>query len=134
MVIGTGGKTIKEIKDVTGADIDIEDDGTVYITGKGDSAERAQKIIEDMTHEFVVGERFRAEVVKITEFGAFVRFNGNTEGLVHISEIAPRRLATVDEVLKVGDIVPVVLKEIDERGRLKLSIKDIDPNWFDKIK
>lgn len=134
LVIGTGGKTIKEIKDATGAQIDIEDDGTVYITGKGDSAERAQKIIEGMTHEFVVGERFRAEVVKITEFGAFVRFNGGTEGLVHISEITPQRLKTVDEVLKVGDIVPVVLKEIDERGRLKLSIKDIDPQWFDKIK
>ncbi len=134
LVIGTGGKTIKEIKDATGAQIDIEDDGTVYITGKGDSAERAQKIIEDMTHEFKVGERFRAEVVKIAEFGAFVRFNGSNEGLVHISEICPRRLATVDEVLHVGDIVPVVLKEIDDRGRLKLSIKDIDPNWFDKIK
>ncbi|MEI6843337.1 MAG: polyribonucleotide nucleotidyltransferase [bacterium] len=133
LVIGTGGKTIKEIKDVTGAQIDIEDDGTVYITGKGDGAERAKKIIEDMTHEFKPGDRFRAEVVKIMEFGVFVRFNGNTEGLVHISEITPRRLKTVDEVLKVGDIVPVVLKEVDERGRLKLSIKDIDPEWFDKI-
>lgn len=134
LIIGSGGKTIKEIKDATGTEIDIEDDGSVYITGKSENAERAKKIIEDMTHEFKVGERFRAEVVKIMEFGAFVRFNGDNEGLVHISEIAPRRLKTVDELLHVGDIVPVVLKEIDDRGRLKLSIKDLDPQWFDKIK
>jgi polyribonucleotide nucleotidyltransferase len=134
LVIGTGGKTIKEIKEATGADIDIEDDGTVYITGKGDGAERAQKIIEQMTYEPKPGDKFRAQVVKTTDFGAFVRLAGTeVEGLVHISEICPRRLQTVEEVLKVGDIVPVVLKEIDERGRLKLSIKDIDPQWFDKI-
>lgn len=135
LVIGTGGKTIKEIKESTGADIDIDDDGTVYITGRGDGAEKAKKIIEDMTWEPKVGERFRAEVVKITEFGAFVKLNGSsTEGLVHISEISPKRLKSVDEVLKVGDIVPVVLKEIDDKGRLKLSIKDIDPEWFDKVR
>ncbi len=134
LVIGTGGKTIKEIKEKTGAEIDIEDDGTVYITGKKGACEQTKKIIEDMTHEFLVGDRMRAEVVKITEFGAFVRVNGGTEGLVHISEIVPRRLQTVAEVLKVGDVVPVVLKEVDERGRLKFSIKDIDPVWFDKIK
>ncbi|OHA88139.1 MAG: polyribonucleotide nucleotidyltransferase [Candidatus Zambryskibacteria bacterium RIFCSPHIGHO2_01_FULL_43_25] len=133
LVIGTGGKTINDIKDKTETEIDIEEDGTVYITGKKDGVEKAQKIIEEMTHEFAVGDRMRAEVVKITEFGAFVRVNGGTEGLVHISEIAPRRLKTVDELLRVGDVVPVVVKEIDERGRLKFSIKDIDPNWFDKV-
>ena len=133
LVIGTGGKTIKEIKEHTGVDaIDIDDDGTVFITGKGDTCEQAKKIIEEMTHEFLVGDKARAEVVKIAEFGAFVRLAGSsTEGLVHISEIVPRRLQSVDEVMKVGDIVPVVIKEIDERGRLKLSIKDIAPNWFD---
>lgn len=136
LVIGSGGKTIKEIKEHTGVDaIDIDDDGTVFITGKGDSCEKAQKIIENMTHEYVVGERMRAEVVKIAEFGAFVRLAGSdTEGLVHISEIVPRRLQSASEVMKVGDIVPVVIKEIDERGRLKLSIKDIAPNWFDQQK
>ncbi len=133
LVIGTGGKTIKEIKEKTGVDaIDIDDDGTVFITGKGDTCEQAKKIIEEMTHEFLVGDRARAEVVKIAEFGAFVRLaNSNTEGLVHISEIVPRRLQSASEVMKVGDIVPVVIKEIDERGRLKLSIKDIAPQWFD---
>lgn len=136
LVIGTGGKTIKEIKEHTGVDaIDIDDDGTVFITGKGDSCDKAKKIIEDMTHEYVVGERMRAEVVKIADFGAFVRLaNSDTEGLVHISEIVPRRLQSASEVMKVGDIVPVVIKEIDERGRLKLSIKEIAPQWFDQQK
>jgi polyribonucleotide nucleotidyltransferase len=134
LVIGTGGKTIKEIKEKTGANIDIEDDGTVYITGKNEACEETKKIIEGMTWEAKVGERFRGEVIKITEFGAFVRINGNAEGLLHISEITPKRLQSVDELLKVGDIVPVVVKEVDERGRLKLSIKDLDPNWFDKVK
>jgi len=132
MVIGTGGKVIKEIKEKTGADIDIDDDGTVYITGLGDSCEQTKKIIEQITWEPTVGERFRGEVVKITEFGAFVRVNGGAEGLLHISEICPQRIQTVDEKLKVGDIVPVVVKEIDERGRLKFSIKAIAPDWFDR--
>jgi polyribonucleotide nucleotidyltransferase len=136
LVIGTGGKTIKEIKERTGVEaIDIDDDGMVFITGKGDSCDKAKAIIEEMTHEFAVGDRMRAEVVKIAEFGAFVRLAGSSaEGLVHISEIAPRRLQSASEVMKVGDIVPVVVKEIDERGRLKLSIKDIAPTWFDTQK
>jgi polyribonucleotide nucleotidyltransferase len=134
LIIGSGGKTIKEIKEKTGAEIDIEDDGTVYITGKKDACESTKKIIEDMTHEFLVGDRMRGEVIKIAEFGAFVRIAGGTEGLVHISEIVPRRLQSANEVMKVGDIVPLVIKEIDERGRLKLSIKDIAPNWFDDKK
>src|SRR3989338_4295271 len=131
LVIGTGGKTIKEIKEKTGAIIDIEDDGTVYITGKKEACEEAKKIIEEMTHEYKVGDRMRAEVVKVAEFGVFVKVSGGTEGLVHISEIVPRRIKSADELVKVGDIVPVVLKEIDERGRLKFSIKDISPEWFD---
>jgi len=132
MVIGTGGKVIKEIKEKTGADIDIDDDGTVYITGLGDSCEQTKKIIEQITWEPTVGERFRGEVVKITDFGAFVRVNGGAEGLLHISEICPQRIKTVDEKLKVGDIVPVVVREVDDRGRIKLSIKAIAPDWFDR--
>lgn len=134
LVIGGGGKTIKEIKEKTGAEIDIEDDGTVYISGKKDACEEAKRIIGIITWEANVGDRFRGEVIKITEFGAFVKIKDGAEGLLHISEISPKRLKTVDELLKIGDVVPVVVKEIDERGRLKLSIKDIDPEWFDKIK
>ncbi|MBI2476065.1 MAG: S1 RNA-binding domain-containing protein [Candidatus Taylorbacteria bacterium] len=132
LVIGAGGKTINEIRDTTGVeDIDIEDDGTVFITGKNGTAEAAKKIIEDMTHEYTVGERLIGKVVKIAEFGAFVALNDTTDGMVHISEIAPFRIDRVESYLKVGDKVPVVVKEIDaERGRVKLSIKDADPNFI----
>ena len=136
LVIGTGGKTINEIRDTTGVDgIDIEEDGTVFITGKNGTAEKALEIIESMTHEFKAGEKFIGEVVKITDFGAFVAIgNGGAEGLVHISEIAPFRVASVYDVLKEGDKVPVVVKEIDERDRIKLSIKDADPTFARNLK
>lgn len=133
LVIGTGGKTINEIKETTGVDgIDIEDDGTVYITGKNGTAEKAKKIIENMTHEYKRGERFQGVVVKIAEFGAFVKIGGSAEGLVHISEIAPFRIDLVASYLKEGDVVPVIVKEIDEKDRIKLSIKDADPNFIKK--
>lgn len=132
-VIGTGGKTIKEIKEQTGAEIDIEDDGTVFITGKDGSAQKAREIVEQLTHEYKAGEKFEnAEVVKIMDFGAFVRIAPNTEGLVHISEIAPFRIENVTDVLKEGQTVPVIIKEIDSQGRIKLSIKDINPNFISK--
>lgn len=129
-IIGSGGKTIKEIKEKTGADIDIEDDGTVYCTGKDGSAEKAKAIIEGMTHEYKAGERYEGEVMKITEFGAFVKIGYNTEGLVHISEIAPFRVDRVEKYLKVGQKVPVMVKGIDERERVSLSIKMADPKLF----
>ena len=129
-VIGSGGKTIKEIKEKTGAEIDIEDDGTVYCTGKNGSAEKARDIIEAMTHEYKAGEKYEGEVTKTTDFGAFVKIgNGNTEGLVHISEIASFRVDNVSTILKVGDKVPVVVKGVDERDRISLSIKLADPDW-----
>jgi polyribonucleotide nucleotidyltransferase len=129
-VIGSGGKVIKEIKEKTGADIDIEDDGTVYCTGKDGAAEKAKAVIEALTHEYKPGERYDGVVTKIAEFGAFVRLQGDTEGLVHISEIAPFRVEKVESLIKVGEIVPVVVKEVDaERGRVSLSIKLADPDW-----
>jgi len=134
LVIGGGGKTINGIKEKTGVDeIDIEEDGTIFITGKDGSAEKAAKMIEDLTHEFKPGDRLTGTVVKIAEFGAFVALNDNTDGMVHVSEIAPFRIDRVDTVLKVGDKVPVLVKEIDvERGRIKLSIKDADPTFIKK--
>jgi polyribonucleotide nucleotidyltransferase len=129
-VIGSGGKVIKEIKEKTGADIDIEDDGTVYCTGKDGAAEKAKAVIEALTHEYKPGERYEGVVTKIAEFGAFVRLQGDTEGLVHISEIAPFRVEKVESLLKVGEVVPVIVKEVDpERGRISLSIKLANPDW-----
>jgi polyribonucleotide nucleotidyltransferase len=129
-VIGSGGKVIKEIKERTGADIDIEDDGTVYCTGKDGSAEKAKAVIEALTHEYKPSERYEGVVTKVAEFGAFVRLQGDTEGLVHVSEIAPFRVDNVSAILKPGDKVPVIVKEVDnERGRISLSIKIADPDF-----
>jgi polyribonucleotide nucleotidyltransferase len=131
MVIGSGGKTIKEIKEKSGAEITIEDDGTVYLTGKGGTAEIAKKIIEEMTHEFAPGESLKGEVVKIADFGAFVRLNDFTDGMVHISEIAPFRVERVSDIIKEGMIVPVKVISVDkERGKIGLSIKAADPAFF----
>ena len=131
LVIGSGGKTIKEIKEKSGAEITIEDDGTVFFTGKGESVEIAKKIVEGMTHEFKVGEMTKGEVVKIADFGAFVALDDWTDGMVHISEIAPFRVANVRDLIKEGMIVPVKVIKVDtERGKLSLSIKEADPNFF----
>jgi len=130
LVIGPGGKTINGIKDQTGAiEISIEDDGSVFITGQDGSAEKAAKMIKELTHEYVVGEKFDGEVTRIMDFGAFVRIGSGTEGLVHISELAPFRINKVTDVVSEGERVPVIIKEIDDRKRINLSIKDVDPNF-----
>ncbi len=134
LVIGKGGETINGLKESTGVDeITIEDDGTIFITGKGDSVEIAKSKIEELTHEYQVGEKFEnAKVVKILDFGAFVRIADGTDGLVHISEIAPFRINDVNDVLSEGETVPVIIKEIKEmhgKQKIDLSIKDIDPKF-----
>ncbi len=130
MVIGPSGKTIKKIKEDSGVDeIEIEDDGTVYITGKDGSAEKAQQMVADMTHEYKVGERFDGTVTKLFDFGALVKINESTEGLVHISELAPFRIANVSDVVAEGDVIPVVVKETDDRGKIKFSLKDADADY-----
>ena len=130
MVIGPGGKNINAIREQTGTEITIEEDGTVFITGKGDGADKAKQIIEEMTHEYKVGDTANGVVVKIMEFGAFVKIGANTEGLVHISEIAPFRVDQVSAILKEGDNVPIKIIKVDERGRLNLSIKEADKDFF----
>lgn len=131
MVIGSGGKTIKDIKERSGAEITIEDDGTVYFTGKNGTASKAKKIVEEMTHEFEVGEILKGPVVRIAEFGAFVKLNDFTDGMVHVSELAPFRVDRVDAIIKVGMIVPVKIIGVDkERGKVGLSIKEADANFF----
>jgi polyribonucleotide nucleotidyltransferase len=130
MVIGSGGKTINEIRDATGAEIEIEDDGMVFITGKGGAAEKARDIIAEMTHEYVAGEMFKGVVTRLMDFGAFVKIGQNAEGLVHVSEIASFRIERVADYIKEGMEVPVVVKEVDERGRINLSIKRADKDFI----
>lgn len=130
LVIGPGGKTINGIRERTKCDdITIEDDGTVFVTGRDGSAEAAMKEITDLTREYMVGDTFEGEVVRMMDFGAFVKIGANTDGLVHVSEVAPFRIGNISEAVKIGDVVPVVLKEIDEKGRYNLSIKAADPEW-----
>lgn len=130
LVIGPGGKTINGIKDETGVEeISIEDDGTIFITGKNGSAEAAQKQIFELTRSYEPGDRFEGEVTRLMDFGAFVKIGANTEGLVHVSEMAPFRIQKVTDVVSLGERVPVILKEIDERGRYNLSIKDADRDF-----
>ncbi|MEK7539210.1 MAG: polyribonucleotide nucleotidyltransferase [Patescibacteria group bacterium] len=135
LVIGAGGKTIKEIKEKTGAEITIEDDGTVYFTGQNDGAEKAKSIVLEMTHEYTVGEVLKGEVVKIADFGAFVRLNAFTDGLVHISELAPWRVQRVEDIIKEGMIVPVKVISIDkEKNKISLSIKGANKDFFNQNK
>lgn len=131
LIIGSGGKTINGIRDLTKTDINIDDDGTVFITGKNGGADKALQIIADMTKEFTIGEKVMGTVVKVLEFGAFVALNDSTEGLVHVSEFASFRVNDPQTLVKPGMKVPVVVKEKDERGRLKLSIKQADSHFFD---
>ncbi len=131
LVIGTGGKTILSIKEKSGAkDITIEDGGLVYISGNKDSVLKAKEMIEQLTKEYKVGDKTTATITRIENYGAFAKLDNGAEGLIHISEISPKRIESVSSVLKVGDKAPVVVKEIDELGRLKLSIKDADSNFF----
>ncbi len=130
LVIGPGGKMINGIRERTGVDdITIEEDGTIFITGKAGSAEAAQKEISDLTREYMVGDKFEGPVVRIMDFGAFVKIGPNNDGLVHVSEVAPFRIEKISDAVQIGDVVPVVLKEIDEKGRYNLSIKAADPEW-----
>ncbi len=130
MVIGPGGKNINAIREATGTEITIEEDGTVFITGKNGGAEKAAKIIEEMTHEYNIGDTAEGTVVKLMDFGAFVKISGETEGLVHVSEIAPFRVERVSDILKEGDVVPVKIIRVDEKGRLSLSIKEANKDFF----
>lgn len=123
-IIGPGGKVIKKIVEDTGAQIDINDDGTVYIAAaNSESADAAIKTIKDITAEPEVGKIYTGKVTRIMNFGAFVEFMPGREGLVHISQLAKERVAKVEDVVNVGDEIVVKLVEIDSKGRLNLSRK-----------
>lgn len=128
-VIGPGGKTINEIIDKAGGrsitEISIEDDGTVYVSStNAEYAKQAVADIKDIIKEAKVGESYEGKVVRITDFGAFVELFPGTDGLVHISKLADHRVDKVTDIVKEGDIVPVVVTEIDNMGRINLTHKD----------
>ncbi len=124
-VIGSGGKVIRSIIDETGAKIDIEDDGTVFIASVDqEGAAKAQQIIENLTKEVEVGEVYLGKVTRLMAFGAFVEVLPGKEGLVHISKLAKERVENVEDVVNVGDEIMVKVIEIDKQGRVNLSRKD----------
>jgi len=126
-VIGAGGKVIRGIVEESGAKVDIEDDGTIKIFAvTGDAGEAAKKLIEDIVAEVEVGRIYEGKVVKLMDFGAFVRLVGQTDGLVHISQISSQRVEKVGDVLSEGQVVRVKVLEVDRNGRIRLSMKDVD--------
>ncbi|PHP69052.1 polyribonucleotide nucleotidyltransferase [Zhengella mangrovi] len=133
-VIGTGGKVIREIVEKTGAKINIEDDGTIKIaSSNGKEIEAAKKWIHSIVAEPEVGEIYQGTVVKTADFGAFVNFFGPRDGLVHISQLAPERVAKTTDVVKEGDKVYVKLMGFDERGKVRLSMKVVDQETGQEI-
>ncbi|MDE1902889.1 MAG: polyribonucleotide nucleotidyltransferase [Alphaproteobacteria bacterium] len=126
-VIGSGGKVIREICEVTGAKIDIEDDGTIKVAAvDADASKAAIDWIKGIVAEPEVNMIYSGKVVKTMDFGAFVNFLGAKDGLVHISELAPHRVGKVTDVVKVGDQVKVKVLGFDDRGKVKLSMKQVD--------
>jgi polyribonucleotide nucleotidyltransferase len=128
-VIGPGGKMIKRIVEETGAQIDIEDDGSVFIASNDrDSTQKAIDMITGLTAEVEIGKEYNGTVKRIMDFGAFVEVLPGKEGLVHISQLATQRINRVEDVVQVGDTLPVKVTEIDSMGRINLSHRAIlDP-------
>lgn len=125
-VIGPGGKMIRSITEETGVQIDIEDDGTVMITtADAEAAKVAKQKIDDLTFEPKVGDVFSGRVVRIMNFGAFVELPGGKDGLIHISQLDEKRVAKVEDVVKMGDEVIVKVVEKDDMGRINLTKKGV---------
>jgi polyribonucleotide nucleotidyltransferase len=128
-VIGPGGKMIKSIVAATGVKMDVEDDGRIHISSSDQkAADEAIRMINEITAEAEIGATYRGVVKKLMDFGAFVEILPGTDGLVHISELAHRRVKTVDEILKEGDVVMVKVLDVDRQGKIRLSRKALIPN------
>ena len=126
-VIGSGGKVIKEIVEVSGAKVDINDDGLVRIASQNkESLDKARRMIKEIVEDPIVGQIYEGKVVKLMDFGAFVNFYGKRDGLVHVSQISEERVGHPKDVLREGENVKVKLTGIDDRGKSKLSMKLVD--------
>jgi len=125
-IIGPGGRIIRDIIEKSGAEVNIEDSGKVFVTAENEeSAQKAISQINDITREAKIGEIFQGKVKRILDFGAFVEILPNQEGLVHISQLASFHVKKVEDIIKIGDIVPVKVISIDEQGRINLSMKEV---------
>jgi polyribonucleotide nucleotidyltransferase len=129
-VIGPGGKVIRGIQEETGARIDIEDDGTIYIASSdGPGADAAREMVERLIEEAVAGRIYTGKVVRTTDFGAFVEILPNTDGLVHISQLAPEHIDKVEDVARVGEEITVMVTAIDPMGKVRLSRTAVLEGW-----
>ncbi|MDA9246292.1 polyribonucleotide nucleotidyltransferase [Rhodobacteraceae bacterium] len=133
-VIGSGGKVIREIVEVSGAKVDINDEGVIKIASpNGESITKAREMINAIVEEPEVGKIYTGKVVKLMDFGAFVNFFGKRDGLVHVSQIASERVNHPKDILKEGQDVKVKLLEIDNRGKVRLSMKVVDQETGSEI-
>ena len=129
-VIGSGGKTVRSIQEICDVRIDIEDDGTIYIaSASGPAAEKAQKMIEELTEEAELGHIYTGRVVRVTDFGAFVEILPGTDGMVHISQLADYRVNNVKDVANVGDEIMVMVTDISPDGKIRLSRRAVLEGW-----
>jgi polyribonucleotide nucleotidyltransferase len=130
LVIGPGGKTIRSIQEETGASIDIEDDGTVFIaSADGPSAQKAQEMVEALVEEAQVGKIYRGRVVRTTDYGAFVEILPNKDGMVHISQLDTEHVRRVEDVVQIGDEIMVMVIDVDREGRVRLSRQAVLEGW-----
>ena len=133
-VIGSGGKVIREIVELSGAKVDINDDGLVRLASQNlESIEKAKQMIKEIVEDPEVGKIYKGKIVKLMDFGAFVNFYGKRDGLVHVSQIANERINHPKDVLKEGQEVSVKLIGIDDRGKSKLSMKIVDQETGEEI-
>ena len=132
-LIGPGGKVINDIIAKTQAQIDIEDDGTVFITSTSEeSMQKAVALVKQVTKEIKPGELLEGKVTRILDFGAMVEIGPRQDGLIHVSELAPWHVEKVTDIINIGDIVPVKVRDIDEQGRVNLSLKDVPGRYSEE--
>ena len=134
-VIGSGGKMIREIVEVSGAKVDINDEGIIKIASNdSDKINKAIELIKSIVDEPEVGKIYNGKIVKLMEFGAFVNFFGKKDGLVHVSQISTERVAHPKDFLKEGQEVKVKLIGFDDRGKVRLSMKTVDQKTGKEVK